>query len=40
MQKVAAEIADKRRHNLPLMPELKFIQADTEPTMVPTESIH
>ena len=40
MEKVAAEIADKRRRNLPLMPELKFIQADTEPTMVPTESIH
>ena len=40
MQKVAAEIADKRRHNLPLMPEPKFIQADTEPTMVPAESIH
>jgi predicted Zn-dependent protease len=40
MQKVAAEIADKRRHNLPLMPELKFIQADTEPAMVRAESIH
>jgi predicted Zn-dependent protease len=40
MQQVAAEIADKRRHNLPLMPELKFIQADTESTMIPAESIH
>ena len=40
MQKVAAEIADKRRQNLPLMPELKFIQADTEPAIVPAEGIH
>ena len=31
MQKVAAEIADKRRHNLPLIPEPKFIRTDTEP---------
>ena len=31
MQKVAAEITDKRRHNLPLNPELTYIQADTDP---------
>jgi Zn-dependent protease with chaperone function len=40
MQKVAAEIADKQRHNLPLIPELKFIQADTETAPAPGESIH
>jgi beta-barrel assembly-enhancing protease len=40
MQKVAAEIADKQRRNLPLIPELKFIQADAEPAMAPGESIH
>jgi Zn-dependent protease with chaperone function len=32
MQKVAAEIAGKQRHNLPLNPELTYIQADTEPS--------
>jgi hypothetical protein len=31
MQKVAAEIADKRRRNLPLVPDLKFMQAQEEP---------
>ena len=31
MQKVAAEIADKRRRNLPLVPYLKFMHAQEEP---------
>jgi beta-barrel assembly-enhancing protease len=30
MKEVAAEIADKRRRNLPLVPELKFMQAEQE----------
>lgn len=30
MKKVAEEIADKRRRNLPLVPELKFMQAERE----------
>lgn len=30
MKKVAEEIADKRRRNLPLVPELKFMQAENE----------
>lgn len=30
MKKVAEEIADKRRRNLPLVPELKFMQAEHE----------
>lgn len=32
MQKVAAEIADKQRRNLPLVPELKFTKAEGEAT--------
>ena len=40
MQKVAAEIADKHRRNVPLMPELKVIQADAEPETIPGENIH
>lgn len=31
MKKVAAEIADKRRRNLPLVPDLKFAQSQEEP---------
>ncbi len=31
IRKVAEEIADKRRRNLPLVPELKFMQAESEP---------
>ena len=31
MKKVAAEIADKKRRNLPLVPDLKFVDAPTEP---------
>lgn len=31
MQKVAAEIAEKRRRNLPLVPDLKFPRAQDEP---------
>jgi hypothetical protein len=40
MQKVAAEIADKQRRNLPLVPELKLSQAGTEPTTAAAESVH
>jgi Zn-dependent protease with chaperone function len=40
MQKVAAEIADKQRRNVPLMPELKVIQADAEPETIQSENIH
>lgn len=32
MQKVAAEIADKQRRHLPLVPDLRFIQAAQPPT--------
>ena len=31
MRKVAAEIADKQRRRLPLIPELNIIETDTEP---------
>ena len=30
MKRVAAEIAEKRRRHLPLVPELKEIEADTQ----------
>jgi beta-barrel assembly-enhancing protease len=40
IQKVAAEIADKQRHNLPLNPELTYMQADTEPPPAAGESVH
>jgi hypothetical protein len=32
MQKVVAEIADKQRRNAPLVPELKTLQAEADPT--------
>jgi hypothetical protein len=35
MQKVAAEIADKQRHNAPLVPELTAPQAEPIPTEAP-----
>jgi hypothetical protein len=31
MKKVAAEIADKRRRNVPLVPDLKVIEVRYEP---------
>jgi hypothetical protein len=31
MQKVAAEIADKKRRDLPLVPDLKFVEVKSEP---------
>jgi len=31
MQQVAVEIADKRRRNLPLVPDLKFVPSEDEP---------
>jgi len=40
MQRVAAEIADKQRRNLPLNPELTYIQADTEASPAAGESVH
>jgi Zn-dependent protease with chaperone function len=40
IQKAAAEIADKQRHNVPLIPELKFIRADDEPPTMPGELFH
>jgi Zn-dependent protease with chaperone function len=40
MQKVAAEIAEKRRDGLPLMPELKTIQAETEPSDRQGDNFH
>ena len=40
MQKVAAEIADKQRRNLPLTPELTYVEAVTEPSAVAGENIH
>lgn len=38
LQKAVAEIADKKRHNLPLTPELKVSQADDE--LPPAEAAH
>ena len=35
MRKVAEEIADKQRRNLPLVPELKVTQVQTEPATTP-----
>ena len=40
MQKVAAEIMEKQRRNLPLVPELKNVRADADPTMAPEENVH
>jgi beta-barrel assembly-enhancing protease len=40
IQKVAAEIADKQRRNVPLVPELKFNEGDTAPATPSDESIH
>ena len=41
MQKVAAEIADKQRRHLPLIPELKMDSVKAEPDIPPArESIH
>jgi Zn-dependent protease with chaperone function len=40
MQKVAAEIADKQRRNVPLVPELRLIEADTTPAMLSGENVH
>ncbi|HEY6024441.1 MAG TPA: M48 family metalloprotease [Pseudolabrys sp.] len=40
MQKVAAEITDKQRRGLPLIPELKSVEADAEPEATPRETIH
>ncbi len=39
MQKTAAEIADKQRRDEPLIPEMKAIQSEAEPTMNSGESI-
>jgi hypothetical protein len=39
MQKVAAEIADKESHGLPLDPELKILNADAQPPMNSGERI-
>jgi hypothetical protein len=39
MQKVAAEIADKESHGLPLDPELKLINAEAQPPMNSGEGI-
>lgn len=38
IQKVVAEIADKQRRRAPLIPELKTVQAETEPTTIPVEN--
>jgi beta-barrel assembly-enhancing protease len=40
MQKVAAEIADKQRRELPLNPELNSLDAAAEPEATPPENIH
>lgn len=40
IQKVVAEIADKQRRNLPLIPELTDVEADTEPPFVAGENVH
>jgi len=36
LRKVVAEIADKRRHNVQLIPEIKLVDADSAP-MTPAE---
>jgi peptidase M48-like protein/PDZ domain-containing protein len=36
MKKVAAEIEDKKRRNLPLVPEVKFMQTEQEPVSQPS----
>jgi Zn-dependent protease with chaperone function len=40
MQKVAAEIADKKRRGLPLVPELKSTETDAGPEAIPAQQIH
>jgi len=40
MQKVAAEITDKRRRKAPLMPELKNMPVDADHHMSREESVH
>lgn len=40
MQKVAAEIADKQRRNVPLIAELKATQADPEPVTIQDDNGH
>lgn len=40
MQKVAAEIADKQRRNVPLIAELKATQADPEPVTTQDDNGH
>jgi Zn-dependent protease with chaperone function len=40
MRKVAAEIADKQRRGLPLVPELKSTETDAEPGAIRPESVH
>jgi Zn-dependent protease with chaperone function len=40
MQKVAAEIAEKQRRGLPLIPELKSMEAGTERETMPREDAH
>jgi beta-barrel assembly-enhancing protease len=40
MQKVVAEITDKKRRNAPLIPELKTIEADPEPESTQGENTH
>lgn len=39
MQKVADEIADKKRRNLPLVPEPRVIQSDGDPAMRANERL-
>jgi hypothetical protein len=39
LQQVEAEIADKERRHLPLIPDLKAAQADTAPAMPSGEEI-
>ena len=40
MQKVAAEIADKRRRELPLISELKSVDTDAAPEIISRENVH
>lgn len=38
MRKVAEEIADKKRRNLPLVPEIRMVEVDTTPKV--SEDMH
>jgi hypothetical protein len=40
MQKTIEEIADKKRHGVALLPEMKVNQANTEPAPAPAREVN